>query len=872
MASLPSTSIRTLLLGVIAIVAIPCAGIIVYSGFQLRNEVLADARRRTQTIAARVASEQQNMIVGAEQLLASLAQIPEITNHDAGKMQKLLATLVAMNPQYANLFVTDRYGQVICSAIPLKSAISVADRRNFKTAMATGRFSSGEFLISRTANKPAINYAYPYRNMRGERAGVIVATSNLDYYRSYTEDSELAPNSGLVLLDHAGTVLFSSPGIRPKAGERLRADLYRQMVNGPNEYTGFIDSMDGDRRIMSYRKLYIRGEPTPYMYVRIGIPYDETLAAANAMFLDNVTLFLSFLCAAVALALITGKHFITNRISLLAAATRQLADGERNIRISGQLTGGELGVLAHSFDHMVEQINRQEHELYNRGEQLRVLFETSQAGIVLIDPDGTIRFANSRMAEMFGYSHPDELIGSSYTERLHPEQRSIGGTRMRQLILGEIDQVATERHYIRKDGSDFWGYLSGRRQEDSSGDLIALIAHILDVTDRKKAEEERLKLEQQILHTQKLESLGILAGGIAHDFNNILMAIIGNADLALMRVSKESPVADHLRRIEQAAAQAADLARQMLAYSGKGKFVVDHIDLSCLLQEMLHMLEVSVSKKAVLRLNLTPNLPLIEADATQMRQIIMNLIINASEAIGDKSGVIAITTGCMDCDRDYLNHAWLDDNITEGLYVYLEIADTGCGMDKETLARIFDPFFTTKFTGRGLGMSAVLGIVRGHKGAIKIYSEVGRGSTFKVLLPAGDRPAELFRQDTGHDDWQGSGAVLLVDDEETVRAIGKEMLLMLGFQVLTADDGRAALEIFRSTPGIAFVILDLTMPHMDGEECFRELRRLQPDIKVLMSSGYNEQEVSERFAGKGLAGFIQKPYNLSVLREAIKRL
>ena len=372
--------------------------------------------------------------------------------------------------------------------------------------------------------------------------------------------------------------------------------------------------------------------------------------------------------------------------------------------------------------------------------------------------------------------------------------------------------------------------------------------------------------------SQKLESLGVLAGGIAHDFNNILMSIIGNADLALRRMNPESPAIENLQRIDTAAAQAADLARQMLAYSGKGKFVVETLDINRLLDEMLHMLEVSISKKAVLRLNLTPSLPSVEVDATQIRQIIMNLVINASEAIGEKNGVIAITTGCMDCDKTYLKNVWLDDNINDGLYVFLEIADTGCGMSKETMSKLFDPFFTTKFTGRGLGMAAVLGIVRGHKGAIKVFSEPDKGSTFKILLPASGRPAEIFNHHRITDDWKGEGKVLLVDDEETVRGIGKEMLQELGFEVVTANNGREAVEIFKSHQDFTFVIMDLTMPHMDGEQCFRELRLIKPNVKVIMSSGYNEQEVTQKFVGKGLAGFIQKPYKLSVLKEIVQMI
>jgi CheY-like chemotaxis protein len=255
-----------------------------------------------------------------------------------------------------------------------------------------------------------------------------------------------------------------------------------------------------------------------------------------------------------------------------------------------------------------------------------------------------------------------------------------------------------------------------------------------------------------------------------------------------------------------------------------------------------------------------------------MRQIFMNLVINASEAIGDKSGVIAISTGCMSCDKNYLKDVWLDDNISEGLYVYVEVADSGCGMERSTLEKIFDPFFTTKFTGRGLGMSAVLGIIRGHRGAIKVYSEPGKGSSFKILLPASGKPAELFNGEGQNHDWKGSGTVLLVDDEETVRGIGTDMLKELGYGVVTANDGREAIEAFKDNKDISFVIMDLTMPHMDGEQCFRELQQIKPGVKIIMSSGFNEQEVTRKFVGRGLAGFIQKPYKLSALRDAIMKM
>jgi PAS domain S-box-containing protein len=522
-----------------------------------------------------------------------------------------------------------------------------------------------------------------------------------------------------------------------------------------------------------------------------------------------------------------------------------------------------LLLLNTSLKQSIEERTKVEEEL----QRTRFTIDHAADAVFWIQPDASIVDANEAACRSLGYTREELLalkvedVDVFYSAEEWPAHWS-------ELVANK--SIVFESKQRKKNGLEFPVEISANHL--LFGEREFNCAFVRDITERKRAEEEHRNMEQQLLHAQKLESLGVLAGGIAHDFNNILTSIIGNADLALMRINKESPAVDNLHRIEQAALRAADLAKQMLAYSGKGKFVVENMDLNCILEEMLYMLEVSISKKAVLRFNQHQQLPLVEADATQLRQIIMNLVINASEAIGDRSGVIAITTGCMECDRSYLKNVWLDENLTDGLYVYLEIADTGCGMDKETMAKLFDPFFTTKFTGRGLGMAAVMGIVRGHKGAIKVYSEVGKGTTFKILFPASGRPAENYKGESLKDDWRGSGTVLLVDDEDTIRGVGTEMLKELGFSTITADDGREAVEVFKQNPDISLVILDLTMPHMDGEQCFRELRRLDPDVKVIISSGYNEQEVAQKFLGKGLAGFIQKPYKLSVLKEAIRGL
>lgn len=406
---------------------------------------------------------------------------------------------------------------------------------------------------------------------------------------------------------------------------------------------------------------------------------------------------------------------------------------------------------------------------------------------------------------------------------------------------------------------------------DENGTAVSMVGAIQDITDLRKAEEESRKFEAQVRQAQKLESLGVLAGGIAHDFNNLLMGILGNADLALLDMAPESPARQSILAIESAAKRAADLARQMLAYSGRGRFVIKRLDLKKLIEEMMHMLKTSVSKKAVLKFEFPADVPPIEADAAQIRQIILNLVINASEAIAEKSGVIFIRTGAQECDSDYLKDTYLETDLPEGTYSYIEVSDTGDGMDKVTLTKIFDPFFTTKFTGRGLGLAAVLGIVRGHRAAVKVYSEPRKGTTFKVLFPSNMGPiSEPGASPLEADERLQGKLVLLVDDEETVRSVGKSMLARLGCKAVTAEDGCIALEIFKKDPqSFDCVILDLTMPHMDGEECFRELRRVRKDITVVLSSGYNEQDLLDRFAGKGLAGFIQKPYKTTDLRSKL---
>jgi PAS domain S-box-containing protein len=401
-------------------------------------------------------------------------------------------------------------------------------------------------------------------------------------------------------------------------------------------------------------------------------------------------------------------------------------------------------------------------------------------------------------------------------------------------------------------------------KEEGLLEEIAATASLVILT--VQAEQQRHELETQMQQAQKLESLGLLAGGIAHDFNNLLTAILGHANLALMDLAPESPARDSLREIDKASGRAADLCRQMLAYAGKGRFVVEPINVTRLVEEVAHLLQVSISKKVLLRCQLAEGLPAIVADPAQIRQIVMNLVINAAEAIGDTEGVIGISTGIVQSTEERLRDSHLVEPLAPGQYVFLEVTDTGCGMDATTLDKIFDPFFTTKFTGRGLGLAAVLGIVRHHRGTLNVESEPGRGTTFRVLFPASAKTAAAAESGGNPSLWRGKGTILLVDDEEPVRNVTARMLERSGFKVLRAADGREAIELFRAHASeVVCVLLDLAMPRMDGEETFRELFRIQPAVRVVLASGYSDQEIAQRFQNAGLAGFIEKPYRVETL-------
>jgi len=547
---------------------------------------------------------------------------------------------------------------------------------------------------------------------------------------------------------------------------------------------------------------------------------------------------------------------------------------ERTVLVSADHVSGEDGAILYSISIQRDITERKivESALKENEQKYGNLYRHSNDAIFIHDLHGRIFDVNEKTLELLEYSR-DEVLSLGVAD-LHPPSELAASRRAFETVMA-AGSVKFETRFLNKSGVEFPVEVSASVFE--MGDRKVVQGIVRDLTERNRAEAERFELEQQIQHTQKLESLGILAGGIAHDFNNLLVGILGNAELATDTLPADDPALEHVVDIQTAAKRAADLCSQLLAYSGKGRFVIQPINMNELILDMAQLLDLTMSKSVTLEYSLAKHLSSVEADATQIRQVILNIAANASESIGGNTGQVTLLTGEMDCDSLYFRDTPAAEDLPAGRYVFVEISDNGDGMEPDTIARIFDPFYSTKFTGRGLGLAAVQGIVRGHRGVIRVCSKPGSGTVIKVLFPASGQPAVAIagNQEVA-EDFTGSGTVLVIDDEETVLDVTRKILEKLGFDVKTACDGFAALELFRQhADSIDVVILDLTMPKMGGEEALRNLHRIRADVPVILTSGYNEQEVSSRFVGKGLAGFIQKPFQTSslirVLRDATGR-
>ena len=987
MTRLVSIDIRTQLLLLAFIVAIPAACIIVYSGIQTRNDAIHDARVETQRLVANIAAEQQNLINSAQQLSIALAQLPEVKRHNSVKVESILRDILKLNTQYSNIFIADLKGWVWASAVPTKPPFVISDRRYFKNALASGQLSSGEFVISRATTHPVFNISYPLKNDRGTLEGIISVGLDLRAFKEVLERAKLSDGANFVLLDHKGIVLYRAVGSTDHFGKPYDPALFKLMQESRDEDTFFgISGFTGKPNIITYRKLRLPGEQEPYMYVRAGILATAALADANKMLIRNLSLFTAFLLLAIHFAWLVGKRSIADRITLLEKASKNLAAGNLNVRVSDLVSGGELGRLGQTFDAMASQLLQREQALVESERNYRQIFNTTTDAIMVHDVEsGNIIEINKTVEEMYGYSREEILNQHALDLRLgespysmqdalkwihkafaegpqHFEWRSkkkngdmfwtevvlsptrIGGERRVLAVVRDITerkraQVALTSqnlknetilsaasdgiHILDIDGNvlqtneafcRMLGYtvdemknmnvsqwdvqwsaeeLKERIPNQMNKHLVFETKHrrsdnrVIDVEISSVGVEiagkpmlfnsarditERKHLEEQLRQSQKMESIGILAGGVAHDFNNILSAIVGYGYMAQMMLKEDPKTRGYIDEMLASANRAAELTRGLLAFSRKQVIKPLFVDLNDILRNIDKMLRRIIGEDIELSTVLSSRKLPVLVDVGQMEQVLMNLVTNARDAMPD-GGHLTIKTDMVNVDSHYAETHFSQN---AGTYVVLTVSDTGVGMDQGTKKNIFEPFFTTKAVGKGtgLGLSMVYGIVKQHNGNMRVYSEEGKGTIFKIYLPIAAAHREALSEPKIDTLPVGKGeTIIIAEDEQHIRTSMKLILQDNGYKIIEAENGEEAVKKFKDNKGtVSLILLDVIMPVKNGREAYEEIKDKDPAVKTIFMSGYSDDIISKKGLLEESFDLISKPINPDTLMRKIREV
>lgn len=864
-------SLRFRLILLVLFAVIPALGLILYTGIEERRIAAAQAKEDALRLARLVSSSQSQLIEGARHFLYTLAQLSQVRNCEPAPCCSLFASLLRQYPWYLNIGVAGQDGNIFASALPLARPVNTTDRKWFQRAFQTCAFSIGDYQIGRITGKPSVNFGHPVLNEAGKVKAVVFVALDLTWLNQLPAKVQLPPGSTLTVIDQSGMILARHPEPEKWLGKTLRASMAKIILSQGEGMTEAI-GIDGTPRLYAFTPFGDKAT-AGNLYLSIGIPTSVAFTKVDQILRRNL-IFLGFVALlALVAAWIGGDLLLVRRLNALVSVTKRLGTGDLSTRTEMTHGRGELSQLAVAFDHMASSLEQRESERKQAQEQLSKLFqavEQSPATVIIADTDGNIEYVNPKFTQLTGYTF-EEVIGKN------PRILKSGETPLEQYqLLWETitsgGEWRGEFHNKKKNGELYWESASISPIRNPEGVITHFLGVKEDITEHKQAEKEMAVLQEQLRQSQKMEAIGSLAGGVAHDFNNSLTVIKGYSQLLLTGLKKDDPLRPDIEEIQKAAERAANLTRQLLAFSRRQILDMKVLDLNNILRDLDKMLRRIIREDIELVTLFAEDLGTVKTDPGQMEQVIMNLAVNARDAMPN-GGKLTIETANGILDQEYARKHIA---VKPGHYIMLSVSDTGCGMTPEVRDRVFEPFFTTKEKGKGtgLGLSTVYGIVKQSGGNIWVYSEPGQGTTFKIYLPRVDEPLEqLHEKATTEDTPRGNETILVVEDDEAVRKLAVRVLEKQGYTVLEAQQGNEALNVCqqRKEP-FHLILVDVVMPDLSGRQLIESFKQIRQDFKVLYMSGYTDNAIVHHGVLEKGVNFIQKPFTFDGLARKVREV
>lgn len=862
----------------VMLAVLPALVILLYSGMEQRRQSIESAKREVLLLTRSMVEAQQRITRATRQTLSTLALVPAVKKLDAQASGEILQALLERNPDYFNIALSDAKGEILASARPFAGA-SLADRKHVREALARKDFAVGEYVLSRTDGTavPAFAFAYPVLDSEGTPRGVLSAAIRLDRFAGFYDVSALPGNSFVAVTDHQGIRLFYYPAREETnpIGGPINPEVWSKARQAAESGIVVLPGSDGIRRIIAFEHVrFVPGE-APYMAMWAGIPEEHILGAADAVLVRNLLFLFVATLMALAISWAIGRNALVSPIRSLVATTGEFARGNLEARSGLAEKTDELGTLARAFDDMAGAIATGQQALQERESFIRAVLDNLPVGVAVnsIGPAVRFEYMNDNFPRFYRTTRQALADPDAFWEAVYEDPRF--REEIKNRVLADCASGDPARMYwpdvpIAR-GESATTFISARNTPIFDKNIM--ISTVWDVTELKAAEAERQRLQDQLVQAQKMESVGRLAGGVAHDFNNMLSVIIGYTEMALKKVPPAGPLHADLQEVERAARRSAELIRQLLAFARKQTVAPEVLNLNDVLESMLKMLRRLIGEDIDLAWLPASDLWPVKMDPSQLDQVMVNLCVNARDAIAGV-GRITMATENITVDRQFCQG---QEDCVPGDYVALTISDTGCGMDRETLANIFDPFFTTKGVGKGtgLGLATVFGIVKQNRGLINVSSEPGKGATFKIYLPRlpeGGAGAGKDADSAGISPGRGE-TILLVEDEPAVMQTCRRMLESLGYRVLIAGTPGEAVRLAAEHAGTLDLLLtDVVMPEMNGLDLARTLRASHPGLKCLFMSGYTADIIdSQGVLPEGLH-LVRKPFSLQDLALQVRKV